>query len=145
MDEKEKEKMWVEKGLSDMTYEDWIEKYHPIMDGSSPQWIDDYKEIDKYVKTQNNLCVWTEVDVDGYTYIYSGWHYVNRSGYYVCEVPIKEGENFMILREQPECYECETFIGDMEESLYDVDGNQYCQECWDKLPEDRKEKVDEDE
>ena len=35
--------------------------------------------------------VWTMLDCDGRTYYTSGFHYVNRIGYLVCEVPVPDG------------------------------------------------------
>jgi hypothetical protein len=46
------------------------------------------------VKKANELdarCIWTLLDCDGAEVIASGWHFVNRIGYFICSVPF-EGE-----------------------------------------------------
>ena len=43
-----------------------------------------------YVKSVAPEKVWTLLDVDGGLYISSGYHFVNRVGYFVTEVPWSE-------------------------------------------------------
>lgn len=81
-----------------VTYEQWIEQYRPIKnhlgngndayDGCLFETCGD--ELD-WVKAQPENTVWTLLDVDGAMVIGNGFHYVNRMGYFVTEVPF-EGE-----------------------------------------------------
>jgi hypothetical protein len=78
----------------ELTFEDWCETYRPI-----PNYLDDnasfngamfetYGEEVAFVKSQDTNRIWMYGDGDdGGTYIWSGWGFVNRIGYFVTEVP----------------------------------------------------------
>lgn len=46
----------------------------------------------EYVKNQNLMHVWTLIDSDGVLFITSGFHVVNRMGYFITEHPCPNGE-----------------------------------------------------
>lgn len=61
-----------------LTWDEWVEKYQPTWDSS----------CDFLPPDVNPLTVWTEVDgCDGGTTVLNGYHYVNRLGYFITEVP----------------------------------------------------------
>ena len=43
-------------------------------------------EVD-FVKSCNELCIWTLCEEDDIQFIQAGWHFVNRFGYLITEVP----------------------------------------------------------
>lgn len=85
-----------------ITFEDWVEQHKPITnpDGQGGPNIDGrmimfetYGKDLEFVKTM--LCskpqnVWTLLDDgEGFDLIVAGYHYVNRLGYFITEVPCK--------------------------------------------------------
>ena len=101
-----------------MTYEEFLE-YQPIRELVEPKakvqseadaalppvrmfglYGSDYKAVEEAFRVDPR-CIWTQLDCDGTTLIASGWHFVNRSGYYVtvrpfegkyCEVILSEAD-----------------------------------------------------
>ena len=70
----------------EMTFEEWKEKYKPFTDFP----------VD-WVENPNPNTVWTmKAGDNGYEYLQSGVHYVNRIGYYETEVPYNDGEYVFI-------------------------------------------------
>lgn len=49
-----------------------------------------YGEELAYVRSQPVGRIWTLVDADGHLCIISGWHFVNRLGYFISDVPADE-------------------------------------------------------
>ena len=74
-----------------MTYEEWEEKYKPIVnslgENENTQLFETYGQEYEFIKKTDPKKIWTLVDGDIGTYIIDGWHYVNRIGYFVTEVP----------------------------------------------------------
>jgi len=72
-----------------MNYEKWEEKYKPITNPftKDTQIFETYGEEYDFIKKTDPKKIWTLVDGDVGTYIIDGWHYVNRIGYFVTEVP----------------------------------------------------------
>jgi len=83
-----------------MTFDEWFDTYKPIPNptGDSGFSIDgvcylfetydpDLQRVLE-VNEENPACVWTLVDGDdGEQYLGEGYHYVNRVGYFITEVP----------------------------------------------------------
>lgn len=83
-----------------MTFDDWFEKYKPIANptGESGLTVDDicymYETYEPELAVVKEWAarsperVWTLVDDgEGNEYIVDGFHYVNRIGYFITEVP----------------------------------------------------------
>ena len=72
-----------------MIYEEWEEKYKPITNPltKDTQIFETYGEEYEFIKKTDPMKIWTLVDGDIGTFIVDGWHYVNRIGYFVTEVP----------------------------------------------------------
>jgi hypothetical protein len=77
-----------------MTEEDWFNTYKPIknnlVENSSfdDHMFETYGEEVEFVKAQDENRIWMLGDGDdGGMYIWNGWGFVNRIGYFVTEVP----------------------------------------------------------
>lgn len=79
-----------------ISYADWLEKYKPVknhIDSSASyegMMFETYGAELAFVQSKKDeWLVWTLVtDDDGEDVIVSGYHYVNRMGYFVCQEPI---------------------------------------------------------
>lgn len=117
-----------------MTYQEWLEKYKPVMDYDTPKdYVDFPADVDPH-------CIWTVLDDGGgWEGLYSGFHWCNRLAHYLATVPFVEGDHIYIELDCPRCYECDEELRE-EGSVYGEDwvGNIYCEECHNKLPNDKK-------
>ncbi len=101
-----------------MKYSEWEEKYKPIQNPFMTHeniMFETYGEELEYIKKADPLKVWTLIDGEGVTGIYSGAHWVNRLCYYVTEVAFNEGEDIEIItrsEEECSCYNEDTCEGD---------------------------------
>jgi hypothetical protein len=81
-----------------VTYWKWVERFRPIRNHlTAGTAIDGYVflpdgEDFEFVSRQPELTIWTFLICDGRWYIDSGFHYVNREGYLITEVPIGPDE-----------------------------------------------------
>lgn len=111
------------------TFESWLEEFKPIPnhfdDNASFQdengvgiMFETYGDEVEFVKQQDPRCIWTYGDGDdGGGYIWNGWHFVNRIGYFITEVPCPENTDIQIqVDESPvECDTCGVFIYNEED------------------------------
>jgi hypothetical protein len=93
----------------ELTFEDWCKTYRPI-----PNYLDDnasfngamfetYGEEVAFVKAQDPNKIWMFGDGDdGGLYIWSGWGFVNRIGYFVTEVPCPDDVTIQIQVGEPD-------------------------------------------
>ena len=81
-----------------MSYDKWCEKYKPIVNhldknasfdnGEGGIMFETYGDEVEFVKSQPQANIWTYGDGDnGKTYIWNGWSFVNRIGYFITEIP----------------------------------------------------------
>jgi hypothetical protein len=88
-----------------MTEDEWLETYKPIQNhiDDNASWngtmFETYGEEIEFVKSTPDNFVWTLLDVDGESLIVNGQSWVNRMGYFVCEVPWNDDEFHEILIE----------------------------------------------
>jgi hypothetical protein len=115
--------------LVELTFEEWCDTYKPI-----PNYLDDsasfdgimfetYGEEVAFVKAQDPNKIWMFGDGDdGGLYIWSGWGFVNRIGYFVTEVPCPDDVIIQIQVGEPDLT-CD-FCGDTldEEETHDCEG-----------------------
>ena len=91
-----------------MTEDEWYEKYKPIKNPLDPnaswngEMFETYGEEIEFVKSTPDNFVWTLLDVDGKSLIVNGQSWVNRMGYFVCEVPWNDDEFHEILIDDDE-------------------------------------------
>lgn len=78
----------------EMTEDEWFETYKPIknhLDENASfdgHMFETYDEEVAFVKEQDPAYIWMYGDGDdGGSYIWNGWHIVNRIGYFITEVP----------------------------------------------------------
>lgn len=97
----------------EMDFDEWFDTYKPI-----PNHIDEHASFDghmfetygaevEFVKKANPAHIWTYGDGDDSgSYIWNGWHFVNRLGYFITELPCPPDTTIQILVSVP-CYFCE--------------------------------------
>jgi hypothetical protein len=113
----------------ELDYDVWVETYKPI-----PNNIDKNASFDgmmfetygaevEFVKKANPAHIWMFGDGDGGgLYIWSGWGFVNRIGYFITEVPCPENTTIQIMVGEPDLT-CD-FCGDTleEDETHDCEG-----------------------
>ena len=89
--------------LIELTEDEWFDTYKPL-----PNYIDDNASFDghmfetygdelEFIKAQDSNRIWTYADGDeGGLYISSGWHVVNRIGYFITAVPFDEKNIYQV-------------------------------------------------
>jgi hypothetical protein len=77
-------------------YENWIEKFKPHMD-ENDELIRYWDEKEKIAKAANDNKLWTQLDADGEIVIASGFHYVNRMDYFICDVAYEEDNYYEVI------------------------------------------------
>jgi hypothetical protein len=116
----------------EMTEDEWFKTYKPIpnhidknasfSDGEHGYMFETYGEEIDFVKNSNTNHIWMYGSGDdGGTFIWSGWGFVNRLGYFITEVPFPPNTDIQIriseddltcelcyeIIEQDEPHECE--------------------------------------
>jgi hypothetical protein len=107
-------------GFIELDFDEWFDTYKPI-----PNNIDKNASFDGYmfetygaevefVKSKPHDRIWTYGDGDdGGLYIWSGWSFVNRIGYFISELPFPENTTIQIMVGEPDLT-CD-FCGDIIE------------------------------
>ena len=106
----------------------WEEKFKPIKNhmvaDPDQQMFETYGEEVEFVSNYDNKYVWTYLQGDMSDLICAGYHYVNRLGYYISEVPWENEDDYALLSVEVEC-ECYNEEG-YEDGEY---GRADCEEC----------------
>lgn len=108
--------------LVNPSYEDWVGKYHPEKNsivaeerGYEGTMFETYGPELTYVKNIAHAApnrVWTLVSGDnGGLYITSGWHFVNRLGYFVTAIPCENDDIIEICVGDPDRYYADQHTG----------------------------------
>ena len=98
-------------------WDKWEEKFKPIknhlVNDPDQQMFETYGEEVDYVTKADNKYVWTWIQGDMSDLIVAGYHYVNRLGYYITEVPWDDEYDYALLSVEIECdcYDEETGEG----------------------------------
>lgn len=105
----------------ELTMEEWEAQFKPInnhidenasFDGIMFETYDE--EVD-FVKEQDVHHIWMYGDGDdGGSYIWSGWGFVNRIGYFITEVPWVEGTTYQVKVSEPWFF-CENCHAEFED------------------------------
>ena len=125
----------------EMEYEDFIETYKPIKNHiDTNASFDGYmfetygKEVD-FVKSQSPANIWMYGDGDdGGSFIWSGWGFVNRIGYFITEVPFPDNTDIQI-RVSHNWFFCENCHAEFEDpdnlirDAFDEQDLEKCPEC----------------
>jgi hypothetical protein len=105
----------------EMEFEDFVETYKPI-----PNNIDTNASFDglmfetygaevEFVKKADPAHIWTYGDGDdGGSYIWNGWHFINRIGYFITEIPCPPNTTIQI-KVSSNWYFCENCHEEMED------------------------------
>lgn len=78
---------------------DWEEKFKPIpnhIEKGTMMFETFGKELD-FVRSCPPSNVWTLLDVDGDLCLSEGFHFVNRLGYYITEIPYEPDTNYQVM------------------------------------------------
>ena len=112
-----------------MSFDEWLTTYKPIYNHIDEHasfedetnrgiMFETYGDEVAFVKSQDPAKIWTYGDGDdGGGYIWSGWMFVNRLGYFITEVPCPEDVEIQIqVDESPiECDNCGVYIYNEED------------------------------
>jgi len=123
----------------EMDFDEWCATYKPIknhIDKDSSfngEMFETYGDEVAFVKEQDNSYIWTYGDGDdGGSYIWNGWSFVNRIGYFITEVPCPIDTTIQI-KVSSYWYYCEGCGAEIEddgqlinEKFYDFD---CCPQC----------------
>ena len=122
----------------EMTEEEWFNTYKPIknhIDHNSSfdgHMFETYGDEVEFVKTQSPDKIWMLGDGDdGGMYIWSGWGFVNRIGYFVTEVPFPENTTIQIQVGVPwyYCENCDAELEDPDNIIRDAFQEQDLEKC----------------
>lgn len=105
----------------EMSFDEWCDKYKPIknqfdenasFDGCM---FETYGDEVEFVKQAGNGHIWMYGDGDdGGSYIWNGWGFVNRIGYFVTEIPFTPDCTIQVQVSVP-WYFCENCDAEMED------------------------------
>ena len=122
----------------EMTEDEWYETYKPIknsIDINSSfdgHMFETYGEEVEFVKAQDENRIWMYGDGDdGGSYIWSGWGFVNRIGYFVTEVPCPPDTTIQIQVGIPwyYCEFCDSELEDPDNTIRDAFQEQDLEKC----------------
>lgn len=113
----------------EMDFDEWVKTYKPIYNHIEPNasfqdetgqgiMFETYGDEVAFVKSMNPAKIWTYGDGDdGGGYIWSGWSFINRIGYFITDIPCPENTEIQIqVDESPtECDNCGVFIYNEED------------------------------
>ena len=119
----------------EMDYDEWVATYKPILnhidtnasfDGTM---FETYGDEVEFVKAQDENRIWMYGDGDnGNTYIWSGWGFVNRIGYFITEVPCPADTTIQI-KVSDYWYYCEGCGEEMEDDGQAINDKFYDFQC----------------
>jgi len=112
-----------------LTWKEFEEQFKPIKNHfcNDPDSLlfETYGEELDFVRAQNPNTIWTYADGDYCSYVSSGYHFVNRIGYHITEVPFDPDTDYEIIistETECECYNEEGYEnGEM--------GREDCEKC----------------
>jgi hypothetical protein len=113
-----------------LTWKEFEEQFKPIknhlVNDRDSIMFETYGEELDFVRTQDPNCIWTYADGDYCSFVMNGYHFVNRIGYHITEVPFDPETLYEIVvstEQECVCYKEEGY----EESGEFGDPN--CPEC----------------
>jgi hypothetical protein len=91
-----------------LTFEDWKVQFQPVPNNLLPDqpydglmfetYGADLSHINVYLNDQaKRLHIWTLLEEDGVIWITNGYHFVNRQGYFITEIPFEDGRFIEIM------------------------------------------------
>ncbi len=106
----------------EMDFDEWCDTYKPIINhidsnasfdnGDGGVMFETYGDEVEFVKSQSPANIWMYGQGDdGGTYVWNGWGFVNRLGYFITEVPCPDGLTIQVQVGEPDLT-CD-FCGDI--------------------------------
>jgi hypothetical protein len=93
-----------------LTWEEFDEQFkvmpNHLVSTPDQQMFETYGEEVDYVKSIPQNRIWTYTDVGSGTGIYNGWHFVNRLGYFITELPAEEDTDYEVDLQMDTCEQC---------------------------------------
>lgn len=127
----------------EMDFDEWCETYKPIINhidtnasfdnGDGGTMFETYGDEVAFVKEQPEDRIWTYGDGDdGGSYVWNGWSFVNRIGYFITEVPCPPDTTIQI-KVSDYWFYCEACSAEIEDSGQLINDKYYdlgfCPEC----------------
>jgi len=119
----------------EIDFDEWVATYRPILnhidtnasfDGTM---FETYGDEVEFVKEQPENRIWMYGDGDnGNTYIWSGWGFVNRIGYFITEIPCPADTTIQI-KVSDYWYYCEGCGEEMEDDGQQINDKFYDFQC----------------
>ena len=123
----------------EMDFDEWVDTYKPILnhidtnasfDGTM---FETYGDEVEFVKAQDDNRIWMYGDGDdGGSYLWSGWGFVNRIGYFITEVPFPENTTIQV-KVSSYWFYCEGCGAEIEDDAQLINEKYYdlgfCPEC----------------
>jgi hypothetical protein len=113
-------------------WDKWAEKFKPTLNhfhsDNDEHMYETYGAEVEYVIEQDSRHIWTWIQGDMSDLIVAGYHYVNRLGYYITEVPWEDEYDYALLSVEVEC-ECYSEDEDVMDSRHGEFGDVNCPEC----------------
>jgi hypothetical protein len=113
-------------------WNEWEKKFKPIhnhiLNDPDQQMFETYGEEVDFVLKQDPKKIWTWIQGDMSDLLVAGYHYVNRLGYYISEIPWENEDDYVLLSVEVEC-ECYSEDEKVMESRNGEMGDPACDEC----------------
>ncbi len=122
----------------ELTFEEFVETYKPLTNHIDTNasfdglMFETYGEEYEFVKAANPNCIWMYGDGDdGGSYLWSGWGFVNRIGYFITEVPFPDNTVIQVLVSYPWffCDNCDAEFEDPDNIIRDAFDEHDLEKC----------------
>ena len=122
----------------EMDYDEWVETYKPVLNhidtnaSFDGMMFETYGDEVAFVKSTPENRIWMYGDGDdGGSYVWSGWGFVNRIGYFITEVPFPEDTTIQIIVSFNwfYCENCQAEFEDPDNTIRDAFQEQDLEKC----------------
>jgi len=122
----------------ELDYDEWVDTYKPILNhidtnaSFDGMMFETYGEEVEFVKAQDENRIWMYGDGDdGGSYLWSGWGFVNRIGYFITEVPFPDNTTIQVQVSLPWffCENCNEEMEDPDNTIRDAFDEADLQKC----------------
>jgi hypothetical protein len=112
----------------ELTFDEWVDQYRPVVNQFDPNasfqdesgngiMFETYGDEIDFVKKQDHSTIWMYGSGDdGGLYIWNGWGFVNRLGYFITEVPCPDNLTVQVQVGEPDltCEYCDEIMQEDE-------------------------------
>ncbi len=116
-----------------LTWQEFEEQFKPIKNSfrkhSEDFMFETYGEELDFVRSAPENCIWTHSQIDYGFVTTEGYHFVNRMGYYVTEVPFEPDTSYEVDLYVETCEVCNNELDDDAWSCSEDDGEYTCNNC----------------